>query len=216
MRCTRCDRLAIPQAVGRTRDGLLVFGWCLDCLEEAGCTMIEAVSKCNTRRPVPRVLSLRPSTSHPVTPPSDRRRLLVGVASLLGAWSTVLIAVGVWTLRQPTPSNPSPLGNGRPVLFFVGGAATSATSLLLLCLSHGRGLLRSRQVCWWIQSGSFLLALAILVAGIVYHEPRRNPFIVVAAGLAIGLSLAAHWQERRLPAPPSRTGTMLQDWLQRH
>ncbi len=61
MRCTRCDRLAIPQAVGLSREGLVVFGWCLDCLEETGCTEIEAVA---TRE----------------NPPSDPRLLLLGPA----------------------------------------------------------------------------------------------------------------------------------------
>ncbi|SIO67429.1 hypothetical protein SAMN05444166_8361 [Singulisphaera sp. GP187] len=216
MRCARCDRLAIPQAVGHLPNGLVVFGWCLDCLEETGCSEIEAVGRRTTRRGNSCVLTLEPPPPPLMIAPTDRRRLLLGVATLLGSWSIVLIAVGIWTIRQPAPPNPSPLGNGRPTLFLVGGMATAVTALLLLCLSQGRELVRSRLACWWVQSGAFLLALAILVAGIVYHDPRRDPFVVVAAALAIGLSIAAHWQERRLPAVKSRADVISQDWVQRH
>lgn len=217
MRCTRCDRLAIPQAVGLSREGLVVFGWCLDCLEETGCTEIEAVATRETRRAIPRVLLLGPSPVPPGAIPSERRRLVLCVASLLGAWSLVLIAVGVWSLFRPGSPNPSPLGNGSPLLLLTGGLATAATSLLLLGLSHGRDLFHSRQVCWWVQSGAFLLALLILVVGIIFHEPQRDPFVVAAAGLAIGLSLAAHWRERRLPiANKSSVGRVVRDRVQRH
>ncbi|WP_406696702.1 hypothetical protein V5E97_37525 [Singulisphaera sp. Ch08] len=216
MRCARCDRLAIPQAVGFLPDGQVVFGWCLDCLEEAGCTEIEAVWRGDSLRELPRVLLHGPTLAYTATAPPDRRKLLLGITALLATWSIVLIVVGIWTIRQQVPSDPSPLGNGRPILLLAGGAATAATSLLLLGLSHGRILLHSRLACWWIQSGAFLIALAILVVGIVYHDPRRDPFVVAAAGLAIGLSIAAHWQERRLPTTTPRLGSTPRNRLQRH
>lgn len=216
MRCAQCDRLAIPQAVGRSPEGLVVFGWCLDCLEEAGCTEIEAVARRSDRRVSPRVWSLGSLAPQPPVDRRQRRRLVLLVASLLGAWSLGLLAIGIWTIYRPPTPNPSPLGNGMPMLFLVGGAATATTSLLLLILSHGQALWRSRQACWWVQSGSFLLALAILFAGIVFHDPRRDPFVVAAAGLALGLSVGAHWQERRLPAAFSRTGTRMSERIRRH
>jgi hypothetical protein len=206
MRCAQCDRLAIPQAVGLSPEGLVIFGWCLDCLEEAGCTEIEAVARRSDRRGMPRVSSLGSIAPQPAVNRGDRRRLVLLVASLLGAWALVLIAMGIWKIRQPPIPNPSPLGNGMPMLFLAGGVATAMTSLLLFVLPHGRALFGSRPTCRWIQSGSFLLALAILLAGIVYHDPRRDPFVVAAAGLALGLSVGAHWRERRLPAAASRTG----------
>jgi hypothetical protein len=212
MRCAQCDRLAIPQAVGLSPEGLVVFGWCLDCLEEAGCTEIEVVERRRDRRRPPRVTSLGSIAPRPAADRRDRRRLFLFVTSLLSVWSIVLIAVGIWTIRQPPASNPSPLGNGRPMLFLAGGAATATTSLLLFVLSHGRALLGSRQAWLWVQSASFLLALAILCAGIVFHDPRRDPFVVAAAGLALGLSVGAHWRERRLPAATARTGTRINEW----
>jgi hypothetical protein len=215
MRCARCDRLAIPQAVGLSPEGLVVFGWCLDCLEEAGCTDVEVVERRSDRRGPPRVSSLGSIAPRPALDRRDRRRLFLGVTLLLSIWSIVLIAGGIRTIRQPPAPNPSPLGNGSPLLLLAGGAATATTSLLLLVLSHGRALLRSRRAWLWVQSGSFLLALAILFAGIVYHDPRRDPFVVAAAGLALGVSVGAHWRERRLPAATARTGTRISEWIRR-
>lgn len=206
MRCARCDRLAVPQAVGLSPEGLVVFGWCLDCLEETDCTQIEAVARRGPPR-VPIRVNSNPGSivPHPaVNRADDRRRLVLFVALFLGTWALILIAMGIWTILQPPPPIPSPLGNGTPTLFLAGGFATAATALLLLSLSHGRALLASRGACRWIQSSSFLLALAILLAGIVFHDPRRDPFVVAAAGLALGLSILAHWHERRLPTT-SRT-----------
>ena len=44
MRCTRCDRIAIPQVVARTPENLLVFGWCLACLAEERCIVEDEVA----------------------------------------------------------------------------------------------------------------------------------------------------------------------------
>ena len=41
MRCTRCDGLAVPQAVGIDADGRVVFGWCLRCLARSKCRLVE-------------------------------------------------------------------------------------------------------------------------------------------------------------------------------
>ncbi len=41
MRCTRCDGLAVPQAVGIAPDGRVVFGWCLQCLADSDCRLVE-------------------------------------------------------------------------------------------------------------------------------------------------------------------------------
>lgn len=202
MRCARCDRLAIPQAVGHSPEGLVVFGWCLHCLEEAGCTDIEVVKRPRVHRPSIRpVLALEPTGLRVTATRWSRQRAVLSVAAILGGWSLVLLALGVWSVQHPPP-DPSPLGNGTPMLFLIGGAATAATSLVLLGLSQGRVLLASRRVCGWVQSGSFLLALVILLIGIVFHDPRRDPFVVAAAGLALTLSIGANWQQRRLSVPP--------------
>ena len=41
MRCTRCDGLVVPQAVGIDADGRVVFGWCLRCLARSKCRLVE-------------------------------------------------------------------------------------------------------------------------------------------------------------------------------
>lgn len=45
MRCTRCDGLAVPQAVGISEDGRVVFGWCLECLADTHCDLVEIPAK---------------------------------------------------------------------------------------------------------------------------------------------------------------------------
>lgn len=216
MRCARCDRLAIPQAVGHSPEGLVVFGWCLHCLEEAGCTDIEVVKRPRVRHSLIRpVLTLEPTGLRVAANRWSRRKAILGVAAILGGWSLVLLAIGSWSIQRPPPPNPSPLGNGTPMLFLTGGAATAVTALVLLGLSQGRALLASRRACGWVQSGSFLLALAILVVGILFHDPRRDPFVVAAAGLALTLSIGANWQQRRLSEPPLRSSLMKDEQIQR-
>src|SRR4051812_17883958 len=41
MRCTRCDGLVVPQAVGIDPEGKVVFGWCLQCLADHRCKLVE-------------------------------------------------------------------------------------------------------------------------------------------------------------------------------
>jgi hypothetical protein len=36
VRCTRCDDLAVPPVLARLKDGRLVFGWCHNCVQDAG------------------------------------------------------------------------------------------------------------------------------------------------------------------------------------
>jgi hypothetical protein len=139
MRCTRCDRPAVPQAVGLSREGLVVFGWCVDCLRERGCTDVEVA------RPARGDATLRlPAPSASEGPPGrgdgGGRRSVAIVARLLGGWAGLLIAAGsglLWT-RSPSPRVASPFGNGTPALLIGGGVATAATALLIAALGAGR------------------------------------------------------------------------------
>src|SRR4051812_34681561 len=110
MRCARCDRLAVPQAVGRTTDGLVVFGWCLSCLAETGCRDVmvaghDLPGPLSFRRlpPSPRRSEDRPVASkeerarpHPRADPiAERRKLLAAVALILALWGAVLVVAGL-------------------------------------------------------------------------------------------------------------------------
>jgi hypothetical protein len=201
MRCTRCDRPAVPQAVGRTPEGLVVFGWCLDCLTKVGCTDVVVA------RPETRHARSRQVGRAPLEPFSRsrsaclRRRALALVIALLGGWGALLMASGGWMLWRHVPRAASPLGNGTPIFLLVGGAATAAIGLLLGALVFGRTLLRSRPVLRAVQGVAFAVALAILLAGVFHHVPRRDPLIVVFAAAALAVSAGARTLERLRRVP---------------
>ena len=111
MRCTRCDRVAVPQSVGRSPDGTLVFGWCLDCLAEGGCTLLESdwapfgVARRKHRRREPR----------PARPGADRRRLVYFIVGALAAWTLTLMVLGLVSLAAPAQGTRRPAQPGvRP------------------------------------------------------------------------------------------------------
>src|SRR5262245_16458944 len=103
MRCARCDRIAVPQVLGRAEDGRLVFGWCPLCLVDEGCEPIDPT-------PVPlrtapdrsvrrawRRLRRRLRSGRPLRAGLARRLTYLGLTSLLLLWAAVLSVVGgVW------------------------------------------------------------------------------------------------------------------------
>lgn len=204
MRCTRCDRLAIPQAVGHTPDGRIVFGWCLACLDEARCTRIEVARRSRGRGRAGLLIGVNGAAAG--ASGSDRRQMVTLIAGLLGVWSLVLCGTGVLLLVRPRSAAPSPLRNGTPIFFLVGGGTSAATCLLLWGLTRGAGVLRSRSSLRRIHWAAFVLALMILIAGIVRHVPRHDPWVIVAAGLVLLLSALARWRERRLPGEGAASG----------
>jgi hypothetical protein len=206
MRCTRCDRWAVPQTVGRTPDGVLVFGWCLDCMRETGCTETE--------------LAIHPRASHlPLLhelervacpaldrdrrgPPEGRARIITLVTLVLAAWGALLLSVGGWLFLQPPEGSASPFGNGTPLLLIVGGAATTATALALGMTTFGPVLFRSRPALRSARWAGFLLALFLLVVGILDHVPQRDPYLVLAAAAALTVAGFARRLEGCRPSCP--------------
>ena len=201
MRCTRCDRPAVPQAVGRTPEGLVVFGWCLDCLTKVGCTDV-VVARPETRDARSRQVGRAPSNRFRATDP---------IVSDGGPWrlsSRCSAAGGRCSSRRADgcsgaacPAQASPLGNGTPIFLLVGGAATTAIGLLLGALVFGRTPLRSRPVLRTVQGVAFAVALAILLAGVFHHVPRRDPLIVIFAAAALAVSAWARTLERLRRVP---------------
>jgi hypothetical protein len=207
MRCTRCDRPAVPQAVALTPEGLVVFGWCVTCLEATGCAQV-VVARPSRRRPLRLVLERRPPRPSrprrarpPAHPLDQRQRSLTLIALGLAGWGLLLLAVGlsVWASRARRPA--SPFGNGTPALLIGGGASTLVAGLALLALASGLGLLRSRLVLRVVQAVCLLTVLATLLSGVVFHSPRRDPLLVVIASLALAVSVTARLLEVRQSGP---------------
>lgn len=154
MRCTRCDQLAIPQALGRTPEGRLVFGWCLTCLADVGCQEIEIADPPRLRPLISllatssaaqssRVVRLIEPSS--VTVGNPRRKVLAVIAVALALWGVVLLVGGLVAQSRPMPISPSPMGNGSPALLLVGGAIMTIFGALLWLLTPGRAALSPPQ-----------------------------------------------------------------------
>ena len=142
MRCNRCDGLAVPQAVALDPDGQVVFGWCLNCLTETECQLVEVPSS------GPRAIELSvlapPSSREPMPPGNSpprgldqRRRTVTVVASFMIGWGLILLAAAFITGSRPA-TGASPLGNGTAPLLGVGGTATAILGLGLLGLASRR------------------------------------------------------------------------------
>lgn len=206
MRCTRCDRPTIPQAIGVTPAGLFVFGWCVACLDATGCQRIAVAER---SRGVPTRLTLESSiswtslrTRRRPDPLSDRRRLAGAVSLVLSLWGLLLFSVGLslWALGLPRATlapSPSAFRVGGPSLLIGGGGATAAVGFLLWSLNSGRSLLRSVRALRLIQGLAFLAAMCTLLAGIVFRSQRRDPLVVGLASAALVVSAAARWIEIR-------------------
>ena len=204
MRCTRCDKIAVPQAVGRTPGGVLVFGWCLDCLH-AECCRIE-------EEPAPKPLRQRPSLAHRTTAARRRgrpwrlgsRRLLgLGVAGLMALWALILVFLGLLKLPGARPGRPRPLGMGSGWVLTAGGGAMALASLAVWVAVLHRAL-RRRFVLKVVQVAAATVAITTLVWGIVHYVPGRAPASVTIAGAAMGVSWAAYWLDRRGSGPRRR------------
>jgi hypothetical protein len=192
MRCARCDRPILPQAVGLTPDGRVAFGWCLRCLVEERCTHI------GLARDLPPDTGIRikfePAAAHAVQVPLvlvsaeqiHRARAMNVLAGILGAWSMVLLGMCAYIVLNrpaPIPAQPASPGIGGPVLLGVGGCATAAAAMVLWMSSRrieGRAnfwqVWALRMACW---------AGLVLVAGrAVARERISIGWLVLFGGLA--------------------------------
>ena len=180
MRCTRCDRIAVPQAIGRTADDLIVFGWCLDCLAEEGCTLIEtdwapfglAPRRSRRRRARPAAQPANPS-----------RRLAYFLVGGMAAWTLTLMVLGLVSLCAPTGPEVGPLSRGFGQRLITAGLLAGATGLALWAATLDRGLATRA-----LQAASALVALALVAYLVLRHNRRRDPWIAGMVAVALGVS----------------------------
>ncbi|MEO6810208.1 MAG: hypothetical protein ABI353_13925 [Isosphaeraceae bacterium] len=195
MRCTRCDQIAVPQSVGRTPDGVLVFGWCQTCMAEGGCRIEEPAARRIWRRIGQ--LPQRLARAKPKRREIENRRLgLMGVAGLLAAWALTLTFLGVVRLPGPIQNPPKPIDVGSGWFLLGGGAAMALISVSVWIAALDREALR-RHALKLVQVGSATLAVAALGWGIIRRVPARDPWLAAIFGAGLGLSWAAVWLERR-------------------
>jgi hypothetical protein len=179
MRCTRCDGLAVPQAVGIAEDGRVVFGWCTNCLADTHCDLVEISAKgIDDLKLTFTTASLKsardrrgPRTGAAVIDPSIRLVGLVGYLML--TWGATVICAGL--LLSPRPS---PVGNGSAPLLRVGGAATILLGLMFLTMAANRDREFRRRLIRGVRWGGLFLCLAISCLAVLSGAIVRNPLPV--------------------------------------
>jgi hypothetical protein len=213
MRCTRCDGLVVPQAVGIAPDGRVIFGWCLQCLADKQCRLVEVHAS------GPSDLRLSFATTESVRMPSpgggsstagvDQSQWIVAiVAFLMISWGLILLAAGLFSGSRGGAAA-SPMGNGSQPLLGVGGAATAILGLAIMVLAWRRNWLPSTFLLALLSWLSLLAGLGILVNGVFDFEPGRNIQVVLGAGVALVISLMTRLLERSAkrklkPTPPPK------------
>lgn len=152
MRCARCDRPLVSQAVGWTVDGLVVFGWCLDCLKATDCRDVQVA---RPRRRVSTMLDIRPTRARfrrlmvrasrsgfvrKEPTPGDRRWALGSVALAMAAWGVSLVLTGVCLALHAGLRQGNALGQGSPVLMLFGGGMSIGVAAALGSIVRPPGL----------------------------------------------------------------------------
>jgi hypothetical protein len=222
MRCTRCNRPAIPQAVGTSTEGELIYGWCVSCLEQVECVEIEIAhpargrlgrrgakgarldlrdspSRRRRRRRLARKFRARLRRSRNAIM-EDRIQIIGAIGLLLALWGVSLTLVGLsllWRRPLDPSTNPSPLGNGTPALLLGGGGSTIFVGLFLWGLTSGRRWLQARETLRVVQGVGILATVGALVAGATMRSPRRDAVVLSLISVAVAITLGARWLEHR-------------------
>ncbi len=213
MRCTRCDGLAVPQAVGIAPDGRVIFGWCLQCLADKQCRLVEvpAAAPWDLKLSFPISQPSRPplpAANNPAAGVDQSQWIVAIVAFLMISWGLILLAAGLFSGARAA-STTSPLGNGTDRLLGVGGAATAVLGLGLMALVSRRNWFPGTFLLALLSWLSLLAALGILTTGLLDYQPDRNVQVVLGAGMALTISVMTRLLERSVkrklkPAPASK------------
>jgi hypothetical protein len=133
-----------------------------------------------------------------VEPPSSDPRLkgLRGVAALLGGWSVVLAVVAAISSRMANTDPVTPIERARPAILGLAALVMGvmAMSLVLAAIDPAR---TQRLLMRGLQILLSLAAAGFLIMGIVRHDPRRDPWIVLVVFTCLAIAALARWAESR-------------------
>jgi hypothetical protein len=200
MRCTRCDGLVIPQAVGIAPDGKVVFGWCCQCLADKGCRLVEisAAGLWDLKLTFTSNRSTRSASSESFSSSAnvDQSQWIIAVvAFLLISWGLILLTAGLFA-RPRSFSEVGPPGNGSSALLGIGGGVTALLGLGLLVLAARRNWFPGSFLLALLSWLSLLIGLGMIGYGIFDYQPRRNLPLALGSGVAFGISAVALLLER--------------------
>lgn len=184
MRCSRCDQIIIRQAIGKTIKGVLVFGWCFDCMRDEGCLEVEVAERSKLsrhRKDSQRKLVL---TDVPI-PVDPKIKMVRGVAAGIATWAGILLSAGVIRLfSRQADIAVSGLANGAAGFFIAAGLGLAIfaaivhsttwtahakrifTRLLVTVLSGLGSVALCFVALWGMGKSSWLMKAPLLVTGI--------------------------------------------------
>ena len=203
MRCARCGRRERRLRDARGPDGRLVFGWCADCLAEAHLRALGLLPPEDpAATPGPSVRPFRISA----TAGDERTAGLRGLGALLVTWGLLLelVGAGSWLGLGRPDDGFGPTRISRVQIFSVAGAVLAIAGRLdrpgVARPGRAEAVDRPRRR----GRGASGSGLCVLVVGIAFHDPRRDPWVVAAVVLAAVAARAARlWSRPREPRRPA-------------
>jgi hypothetical protein len=208
MRCERCGRRARRLRSDRLPDGHLAFAWCADCLAEVH---LQALGL-EPPRPVIKEPPPRRDDTPARTPKlaavvaasiDDGPAGLRGLAALLTAWGLLLelVGAGSWLGLGGPDGGFGPTRIGRGQVFAVSGAILAIAGAWTGLASLERGA-RAHAMARAVEAVALGLGFSALVAGIIFHDPSRDPWIIAGVLLAVIAARAARSWSRATDRSP--------------
>jgi hypothetical protein len=207
MRCARCGRWNRKLRAGRGPDGRLVIAWCSRCLAEVhlralGLLPDEEITKSPSRD----------STRHggepslveiPIIPgaPGREERVigLRGLGALLVVWGLLLelVGAGSWLGFGPPDDGFGPTRIKRMQVFLIAGSLL-AIGGAWLGLSTVDRTTRRRALARAVEAAAVGIGLCVLAVGIIFHDPKRDPWVIAGVALAVvSARMARYWSKPR-------------------
>lgn len=207
MRCTRCDRIAMPQVLAHTPEGNLVFGWCPECLASENCAVVQdepATLSVTQTKSIARefrkfVRARKRSLRRPRTIVATRRLAALGIASLMASWAIILAFVGGWKLFGA--------GDGSGLMLLTGSGMMALVSLLVWVGVIGK-MDGTSVLLKVVQVATAVIAIGTIVMS-AYRGLDKEAAVLVAIAVALmGISWLAGTIERKRTRARTQKGRM--------